>query len=161
LANPVVAHIRRCPVLPSASPLQGAHHFPGWRPAKYFGAGNIGASLHADWAANWHGARRGINVDWYAALPALAAHHLDLISLGGWHSAQCLAFPNLRQGTYEDFRGSVHLPCAANITRHAGGKNGNPASEARCLRSADFAFDQRLACSDEDWHSGLPDLLYQ
>jgi len=85
LANPVSTHIRRCPVLPSASPLQGAHHFPRWRPEEHFGAGNIGASLHADWAADCHGARRGIDRDWYAALAALAAHDLDVIPFGGWH----------------------------------------------------------------------------
>jgi hypothetical protein len=73
---------------------------------------------------------------------------------GAGISAQCLALPDLRQGPDEDIRRPVDLLGAANATRHAGGKDWNTFGEARCLRTADFAFHQRLACSNLDSHYG-------
>lgn len=69
-------------------------------------------------------------------------------------SAQRLTFPNLRQGTDENFRWAVHLSRTANGTRHLRRKDGNALRKAWGLRSAGFALDQGLACSDQDWHSG-------
>ena len=68
--------------------------------------------------------------------------------------AESLPFPDLRHGTNEYFRGSIDLPCSANATRYSCGENGNSTCQARNLRSADFAPDQRLACSDQDRHFG-------
>ena len=73
---------------------------------------------------------------------------------GAGMSAQRLAFPDLRQGTDEDFGWSVDLPCSADTTWHPRWENRNSPGEAGGLGSTGFAFDQRLACSDEDWHSG-------
>jgi hypothetical protein len=68
--------------------------------------------------------------------------------------AQRLTLPDLRQGTDEDLRRPVDLPGAANAARNSGGKDGNAPRETRRLGSTDFAFDQRLACSDQNWHTG-------
>ena len=67
---------------------------------------------------------------------------------------QRLAFPNLRQGSDEDFRRAVDLPGTADSARDSGGKQRNTFGEARCLGSADLTSDQSLACSDQNWHSG-------
>jgi hypothetical protein len=90
-----------------------------------------------------------------APLASLAAHNLDSITFRGWHClGPSLMFPDLRQGADEYFGRSVNLPCAADIAGHASWKSGNSASKAECLRSAGLTPDQRLACSDQDWHSG-------
>jgi hypothetical protein len=70
------------------------------------------------------------------------------------YSAQRLTLPNLRQRANEDFGGAIDLSRTANSTWHTSGKNRDSPSQARGLRSAGFAFDQRLASSDQDWHSG-------
>ena len=49
---------------------------------------------------------------------------------------------------------SVDLSSPANATWHPRGEDGNSPGEAWGLCSTGSAFDQRLACSDEDWHSG-------
>jgi hypothetical protein len=69
-------------------------------------------------------------------------------------SARRLTLPHLWRGTDEDFGGAVNLFCAAYDTRHPCRQDGNTLCKAWRLRSAGFAFNQRLACSDQDWHSG-------
>jgi hypothetical protein len=49
---------------------------------------------------------------------------------------------------------AANLPCAADIAGHASWKSGNSASKAGCLRSEGLTPDQRLAYSDQDWHTG-------
>jgi|SRR5580693_8038690 hypothetical protein len=68
-------------------------------------------------------------------------------------SAQRLTLPDLWQRADEDFGWAVNLPRTANSARHACGEDRDSPGETRRLGSARFAFDQRLACSDQDWHS--------
>jgi hypothetical protein len=54
----------------------------------------------------------------------------------------------------EDLGRAIDPLHPTNATRYSCRKDGNPAREARCLRSADLAFDQSLECSDQDCHTG-------
>jgi hypothetical protein len=75
-----------CRLTPSASPLEGAHHFPVRLAEKDFRRDDVGAALHAHRASHSDRADHGLDGDRNAALAPFAAHHLDVISFRSWHS---------------------------------------------------------------------------
>jgi hypothetical protein len=68
--------------------------------------------------------------------------------------ARGLPLPDTRRLADEDLGRAIDPLRLTYPTRHRNGEHGNLAREARYLRFAGLAFDQGLACSDQDWHTG-------